>query len=254
MDRLAGGPTAFAGDFKGLRLAVVQFGLDVPQAIAPAVATKHHPAVVQVRAGSGRRKGHGENLSDNGVDPDSGRNRAAAQRNHLRGQRVSHTMSLRSMLRRLMPTREQLQAGRFTRWLAPFLGHAKLWHWSRRGVAAGVAVGILFVLLVLIAQIPLSVGAAIVMRANVPAAVSSTLVSKPLPFAPIYYLAYRTGLLVTGDEVRHPERELARITARADADEARAGGVRGVVERVRALGKPLIIGLAIFAVAGGLLA
>lgn len=153
-----------------------------------------------------------------------------------------------------MPTREQLQAGRFTRWLAPFLGHAKLWHWSRRGVAAGVAVGIFFGLLVPIAQIPLSVGAAIVMRANVPAAVSSTLVSNPLTFAPIYYLAYRTGLLVTGDEVHHPERELARITARADADEARAGGVRGVVERVRALGKPLIIGLAIFAVAGGLLA
>ena len=158
------------------------------------------------------------------------------------------------MLRRLIPTREQLQAGRFTRWLAPFLGHTKLWHWSRRGVAAGVAVGIFFGLLVPIAQIPLSVGAAIVMRANVPAAVSSTLVSKPLTFAPIYYQAYRTGLLVTGDEVHHPERELARITARADADEARAGGVRGVVERVRALGKPLIIGLAIFAVAGGLLA
>ena len=163
-------------------------------------------------------------------------------------------MSVRSMLRRLIPTREELQAGRFTRWLAPFLGHAKLWHWSRRGVAAGVGVGIFFGLLVPIAQIPLSVGAAIVMRANVPAAVSSTLVSNPLIFAPIYYLAYRTGLLVTGDEVHHPERELARITARADADEARAGGVRGVVERVRALGKPLIIGLAIFAVAGGLLA
>ena len=110
------------------------------------------------------------------------------------------------MLRRLIPTREQLQAGRFTRWLAPFLGHAKLWHWSRRGVAAGVGVGIFFGLLVPIAQIPLSVGAAIVMRANVPAAVSSTLVSNPVTFAPIYYLAYRTGLLVTGDEVRHPER------------------------------------------------
>ena len=44
------------------------------------------------------------------------------------------------------------------------------------------------------------------MGANVPAAVSSTLVSNPLTFAPIYYLAYRTGLLVTGDEVRHHER------------------------------------------------
>ena len=171
-----------------------------------------------------------------------------------RASESAHTMSLRIRLRRLIPTREQLQAGRFTRWLAPFLGHAKLWHWSRRGVAAGVGVGIFFGLLVPIAQIPLSVGAAIVMRANVPAAVSSTLVSNPLIFAPIYYLAYRTGLLVTGDEVHHPERELARITARADADEARAGGLRGVVERVRALGKPLIIGLAIFAVAGGLLA
>ena len=37
-------------------------------------------------------------------------------------------MSVRSMLRRLIPTREELQAGRFTRWLAPFLRHAKLWH------------------------------------------------------------------------------------------------------------------------------
>ena len=53
------------------------------------------------------------------------------------------------------------------------------------------------------------------MRANVPAAVSSTLVSNPLTFAPIYYLAYRTGLLVTGAEVHYPERQLARITARA---------------------------------------
>ena len=78
-----------------------------------------------------------------------------------------------------------------------------------------MAVGIFFGLLVPIAQIPLSVGAAIVMRANVPAAVSSTLVSNPLTFAPIYYLAYRTGLLVTGDEVHYPERGLARITARA---------------------------------------
>ena len=45
-----------------------------------------------------------------------------------RASESAHPMSLRSMLRRLIPTREQLQAGRFTRWLAPFLRHAKLWH------------------------------------------------------------------------------------------------------------------------------
>ena len=68
-----------------------------------------------------------------------------------------------------------------------------------------MAVGIFFGLLVPIAQIPLSVGAAIVMGANVPAAVSSTLVSNPLTFAPIYYLAYQAGSRIVGKPVPNAE-------------------------------------------------
>ena len=36
-------------------------------------------------------------------------------------------MTLSARLQRLIPTREQLQAGRFTRWLAPWLGQRRLW-------------------------------------------------------------------------------------------------------------------------------
>ena len=74
--------------------------------------------------------------------------------------------TLRARLLRLIPSREQLQAGRFTRWLAPWLGQRALWHLSRRGVALGMAIGIFFGLLIPIAQIPASAAVAIVLRAN----------------------------------------------------------------------------------------
>jgi len=164
-------------------------------------------------------------------------------------------MAWLSSLRRFIPTREQLLAGRFTRWMAPWLGQRKLWHWSRRSVALGVAIGIFFGLLIPIAQIPVSAAAAIVLRANLPAAMGSTLVTNPLTFGPIYYLAYRTGARVVGQPVRDAEAEIARITQEATA-EARASGEPKPTawQRIQALGKPLIVGLALFAVAGGLIA
>ena len=164
-------------------------------------------------------------------------------------------MALFSSLRRLIPTREQLLAGRFTRWMAPWLGHRKLWHWSRRGVATGVAIGIFFGLLIPIAQIPVSAAAAIVLRANLPAAMGSTLITNPVTFGPIYYLAYKTGARVVGQPVRDADAEIARITGEARAEARASGEPRPTAwQRIQALGKPLIVGLALFAVAGGLIA
>ena len=37
--------------------------------------------------------------------------------------------------RRLIPSREALLTNRWLRWLAPWLGHPKLWHWSCRVAA-----------------------------------------------------------------------------------------------------------------------
>ncbi|MBK7768299.1 MAG: hypothetical protein IPI44_21010 [Sulfuritalea sp.] len=42
-------------------------------------------------------------------------------------------------LRALAPSREQLEANPWLRRRAPYLADPKLWHWSRRGVALGVA-------------------------------------------------------------------------------------------------------------------
>jgi len=150
-------------------------------------------------------------------------------------------------LRARFPTRDQIAGNRWLGWLAPYLGHPKLWHWSRRGVALGVGIGVFFGLLIPVAQIPLSAAVAVAMRANLPAAMASTLVSNPVTFAPIYYAAFRLGAWVTGEDA-----ETAAAAAEA-ADPATTAADAGILQRIAALGLPLIIGLAITATLAGLM-
>jgi len=167
------------------------------------------------------------------------------------------------MIRRIaqsLPTRESIQANRWLRWMGPALAHPRLWHMSRKGIAAGLALGLFFGLLVPIAQIPLAATAAVVLRANLPVAIGSTLVTNPVTFGPVYYGAYKLGdwLLHRGDgPVRSPDVLEARLQqlheAPAPIVEANgvAGHIRAISTRITALGKPLILGLVILATATG---
>jgi uncharacterized protein len=165
-------------------------------------------------------------------------------------------VSLLQRLRQHIPSREQLQTNRWLAWLGPWLQRPQLWHWSRRGVALGVSIGLFFGLLIPVAQIPLSVAASVVLRANVPAAAVSTLVSNPLTYGPIYYGAYRLGLWATGETgsrrahalAAAPEGAIAPTETNANAPAPTAW------QRIRALGKPLLVGMLLSAVASGLLA
>lgn len=154
-------------------------------------------------------------------------------------------MGMLKRLRVLIPTREQIHNNRWLAWLGPWLHHPRLWHWSRHGVALGVALGVFFGLLIPIAQIPLSVTAAIVLRANVPAAVASTLITNPVTFGPIYYGAYQLGSWVTGDE-KPADADGISGARKIDSD-------ANLWQRIAALGKPLLVGLTITATLIGLL-
>jgi uncharacterized protein (DUF2062 family) len=101
-------------------------------------------------------------------------------------------------LRAYVPSRQELEANRWLGVLAPYLADPKLWHWSRRGVAAGVATGLFIGLLIPVAQILLAAFAAVVLRANIPAAAAATLITNPLTVPPIYYAAYQLGTWATG--------------------------------------------------------
>jgi len=158
-------------------------------------------------------------------------------------------------LRRWLPTPQQAQSHRWLRWLGPALHHPRLWHLSRRGVALGVAIGIFFGLLIPIAQIPMSAVVAVALRANVPSAMASTLVTNPVTFPPVYYAAWKLGGWLLGEDTRGPAPVPAAVAPAADTSDtaAPAPWLVRTWRAVTGVGKPLLLGLAIFAVAGGLL-
>lgn len=147
---------------------------------------------------------------------------------------------MRRLIRRWLPSPERVQEGRGLRWLAPLLKRPWLWHIDRRGVALGAAVGVFFGFLIPIAQIPLSALGVLLLRANLPVAVVSTLVSNPLTYAPIFLLAHRLGRHLLGTVNGGGVNEAAIESA-------------GVWASLGNLGAPLFLGLAIFAVSGAVI-
>jgi uncharacterized protein (DUF2062 family) len=119
---------------------------------------------------------------------------------------------------------------------------------SRRTIALGMALGFFFGLLVPLAQIPLSAAAAVVLRANVPAAVASTLVTNPLTFGPIYYAAWHLGNAILGGPADAPGVPIAV----AEAGPADEGWWQKTTRHIVGVGKPLLLGLAILATTVGI--
>ena len=159
-------------------------------------------------------------------------------------------------LARWVPDTQRLLASRWLRWLGPRLHHPRLWHVNRRGIALGIGVGLFFGLLVPVAQIPLSAIAAVALRANLPTAVASTLVTNPITFAPVYVFAYHVGAAILGVDV--PPGLDAAAEAQTElplalADTGLAGWLAGWWARLAGAGKPLVVGLAVLACVGGLL-
>ena len=156
---------------------------------------------------------------------------------------------MRASLRRLLPDQEKLRANRWLRWIGPAAHHPRLWRFSRQGVSLGVAIGVFFGLLVPIAQIPLSAAAAVILRAHVPAAVASTLVTNPVTFGPLYLAAYRIGSALVGEDPPHADEVIPEPHGGGLGERLRFWG-----RKLAALGKPLLVGLATLATAMGLAA
>ena len=144
-------------------------------------------------------------------------------------------------LREWLPRPQLMREHRAIAWLGPALQHPRLWHLTRRGVALGVAVGLFFGLLVPVGQILFAAAFAVMLRANLPVAAVSTLVTNPLTFAPIYFAAYRLGHWLLGGNPQLSEEALAGSL------QVQAGTVATLIERMVSVGQPLLLGLVLVA-------
>lgn len=130
--------------------------------------------------------------------------------------------------------------------MEPLLRRPWLWQFSRRRVAMGVGIGVFFGFVIPVLQILGAAVFAILLRANLPVAAAATFVSNPLTFAPIVVLAYKTGAALLGE----PERPGAAEILTDPGDGTGSAAARWI-DRAKAIGKPLVLGLAVFAVVGG---
>ena len=136
-----------------------------------------------------------------------------------------------------LPSREALEKIRHLRVLGPLLARPWLWHLNRRSVAVGLATGVFIGFIIPMGlQAPIAAVVAFWVRGNLAAAILSTLVTNPFTVAPIYYMAYRLGMLLTGAEPAAWSSDLP------------------VMARLAAVGGPWMLGLAVMGVVGAAVA
>ncbi len=160
-----------------------------------------------------------------------------------------HHLLMRHWIKHRIPTEDTIKAHPSLRWMGPLLRRPWLWQLNRRRVALGAGIGVFFGFLFPVLQIAAAALFAVLLRANLPVAVVATLVTNPLTYAPVFLAAYETGSALLGEPV-------AAVAAEQLADEAQSLPAiePGWLSRAGAIGKPLLLGLAVFAVVGGLAA
>lgn len=146
---------------------------------------------------------------------------------------------------RWLPPREKVMQNRWVQPFARHLEHDQLWHFDREPVARGLALGLFFGLMLPVAQFLFAVLFAIALRANVPVATASTLVTNPLTFPPIYWLAWQLGSWITHEPVDDAAAAEALQQTQQVADPA--GWLESSIAWVQAAGLPLATGLLMLA-------
>lgn len=156
---------------------------------------------------------------------------------------------IRRKLRQWLPDPDHVRGQAWLRWCAPVLGHPRLWHLHRRSVALGVAIGMFTGLFPPPFQMISAAAASIVVRANIPAAVFTTLYTNPLTFIPLYIAGYHFGQFVTGSTAAFAEPPELTFTW-----EGIKAFTPALADWMMSMGSSLVVGVtlmgAIFAVVG----
>lgn len=143
---------------------------------------------------------------------------------------------VRKWFKRISPDREVLLASRWIRPVAHQIAQPQIWHFNRKNVARGVALGLFVGFLLPIGQIVVAALLAATARGNIMVAAAATLITNPLTFPPIYYAAYRIGAGILSPS----------LDATAETGGGAAGATR-MIEMAAGASFPTAIGLLILA-------
>lgn len=153
---------------------------------------------------------------------------------------------IRKRFRKYLPSHDRVRNHRYIGRLGPWLHHPNLWHLNRRSVAGGVAAGLFAGMVPGSNPVQFLTAAllAVLFRVNLPIAAAVTLYSNPLTVVPLYYVAYKLGLLVLMQEGNGLPPLDGLLQGKAPHE-----WLPAVVDWVGHVGKPLLAGVPLLALA-----
>ena len=159
----------------------------------------------------------------------------------------------RKFFRKYLPSHESVRQNRYIRFFGTALHHPNLWHLNRKSVAGGTAIGLFCGLVPGPLQMLSAALLAILFRVNLPVSVILTWYTNPFTIVPLYYIAYKLGMFVTGGK--------GKVLPGGDLDLFALPimeWVPALYHWVASMGRPFVLGLfllaLILAVAGYLVA
>ena len=144
----------------------------------------------------------------------------------------------RRLFKRYMPDPTRIREHKHLRFFGPLLHDPNLWHLNRHSVARAMAVGLFAALMPMPLQMLLAAFLAILVRGNMPIAVSLVWLTNPLTIPPIFYCAYQLGAW------------LLHVPPRSLPDELTWAWISG---QLSTLWQPLLLGSLVLGVALGAL-
>ena len=115
----------------------------------------------------------------------------------------------RKFIRRIMPDYHLIRNHKRLQIFGTLLHDPNLWHLNRRSVAGAFATGLFMAFVPVPFQMLLAGAAAILLRVNLPLAISLVWITNPLTMPPIFFGAYKLGAWLMGIKPQHFRFELS---------------------------------------------
>lgn len=116
---------------------------------------------------------------------------------------------VKQLLDKLVPDQEVIKQHKHLQFLGDSLHEPNLWHLNRHSVAKAFAVGLFCAWIPLPMQMVFAAAGAIYFRANIPISVALVWLTNPVTMPPLFYFAYRVGLIFTNGPVTEESSEFS---------------------------------------------
>jgi uncharacterized protein (DUF2062 family) len=116
---------------------------------------------------------------------------------------------IQKLIHKLIPDPEIITRHKNLQFLGDKLQDPNLWHLNRHTIAMAIAVGLFCAWIPVPAQMAIAAVGALYFRANLPISVALVWITNPFTMPPLFYFAYRVGLLFTNQSSKADESEFS---------------------------------------------